>query len=73
MGWSEKRVERYSHGQKASWLELRALEYANPIHLAMAILGTVVFVCGLWVHSFVWIVIGVLLNMGGHWYCMQEK
>ena len=37
MGWAEDRVEDYAEGHRATWLERRALEHANPVLLALAL------------------------------------
>ena len=71
--WAEKRVEQYNQGQKANWRELRALEHANPVHLVLAVIGAIALICGLWLHSWIWIVIGVVLNFFGHLYCWLIK
>jgi len=73
MGWAEKRIEQYNQGQKANWVERRTLEHANPVHLVLGIIGSIALIYGLWTHSWLWIVIGVLLNLVGHLYCWLQK
>ncbi len=69
MGWAERRVEEYQDGDDATWMELRVLEHANPVHLPLAIIGTVLIGYGLWMHDFLWMGAGVGLNLAGHLYC----
>ncbi len=73
MGWAEKRIEEYNQGQKANWVERRALEHANPVHFVSAVVGAIALIKGLWVHSWLLIVVGVLLNVLGHLYCWFKK
>jgi len=73
MGWAEKRIEQYNQGQKANWLERRSLEHANPVHLVLAVIGAIAIVYGLWVHNWLLIVIGILLNLLGYLYCRLQK
>lgn len=73
MSWVEKKVQQYNQGQKASWLERRALEHANPVHIVLAIIGALLLIYGLWVHSWWWIGGGIILNILGHSYCWLKK
>lgn len=73
MGWAETRIEQYNQGQKAIWIERRILEHANPVHLVMQVLGAIPIIHGLWVHNWVYIGIGVLINLLGHLYCWFKK
>lgn len=73
MSWVEKRIQQYKEGQKATWIEKRALEHANPVHLALAIIGTLLFIYGLWMHNWAWIMGGIILNFLGHLYCRVKK
>ena len=73
MGWAEKRIQQYNQGQKANWLERRSLEHANPVHLVLAVIGTIPLIYGLWIHSWILIITGVLLNLLGHLYCWLKK
>lgn len=73
MGWVERRIQQYNQGQKANWLERRALEHANPFHFVLAVIGVVPLIYGLWIHDWVLIAIGVLLNFFGHLYCWLKK
>lgn len=73
MGWAEQKVEQYNQGQKATWLELRVIEHANPVHLILAIVGVIAFIYGLWAHDWVWIFAGILADAAGHAYCWLQK
>jgi hypothetical protein len=73
MGWAEKRVQQYNQGQQATWIERRALEHANPVHLSLALIGLVLLIYGLWIHNWTWIIGGVILNFLGHLYCWLKK
>lgn len=73
MGWAEKRIQQYREGQKATWLERRALEHANLLHLALAFAGVVLLFYGVWMHSWLWIIGGIALNFLGHLYCWLQK
>jgi hypothetical protein len=73
MGWAEKRIEEYKRGKMPTWLERRALEHANPVHLVLAIVGTGLLIYGLWMHGWVWITTGLVLNFLGHLYCWLKK
>jgi len=73
MGWAEKRIQEYNQGQKANWLERRSLEHANPLHFVLAVIGAVPLVYGLWIHSWILIVMGVLINLFGHLYCWFKR
>ncbi|MBU0929582.1 MAG: hypothetical protein KJ623_00745 [Nanoarchaeota archaeon] len=72
MGWAKKRVQQYKKGKKASWLELRMLEHADPVNLILAIVGVIMLVYGLWVNSWLWILIGLGLNILGHIYAWMK-
>ena len=73
MGWAETRIQQYAQGQKATWLETRALEHANPVHFALDRLGAMAVMYGLWTHNWLSIVIGVLLIFSGHLYTWVMK
>ena len=73
MGWAEFRIQQYSQGEKANWLERRMLEHANPVNLGFHVLGAILFIYGLWVHHWGVIFIGVLSNTIGHLYCRLIK
>ncbi len=73
MSWAEKRIEEYKQGKTPTWLELRLLEHANPVHLLLAIIGTGLLIYGLWMHMWTWIITGVALNFLGHLYCWSKK
>ena len=51
MGRAEMRIQQYSQGQQANWLERRVLEHANPVHLLLQCLGAIPFIYGLWIHN----------------------
>jgi hypothetical protein len=73
MGWSENRIEQYRQGQRATWLERRMLEHANPVHYPMALAATTGFVYGLWIHDWLWIIGSAALALLGHVYCWTRK
>jgi hypothetical protein len=73
MGWAEKRVQQYNQGQQATWIERRALEHANPVHLSLALIGLVLLIYGLWIHNWTWIIGSVILNFLGHLSCWLKK
>lgn len=66
MSWVEKRVTQYQQGQKATWLEKRALEHGHPVHATLALISIPLFIYGLWTHSWLSIALGVTLNFIGH-------
>jgi hypothetical protein len=73
MGWAENRVKAYQRGHRATWLERRVLEHANPVHFVLALAAGAGFAAGLWLHD--WIAIGAaaLLALAGHVYCWTRK
>jgi fatty acid desaturase len=73
MGWAEKRIQQYKEGQKATWLEKRALEHGNPFHCLLTIIATIAAVYGLWTHNWVWIIASLVLGFLGHLYCWVKK
>lgn len=73
MGWAEHRIAEYRQGKSANWIERRALEHANPVHLGLSVLASASFVYGLWAHSLAWITIAFLLAATGHIYCWTRK
>ena len=73
MGWAEKRIGEYRKGKKATWLEKRILEHANPVHFPLAIVAQVSLIYGLWVHNWTYIIIAMVLGSIGHAYCWMQK
>ena len=73
MSWAERRVQEYKNGGRATFVEKRFLEHANPVHLFLALLGVVALVYGLWAHDLRWIIGGALLNLVGHVYCWFQR
>jgi fatty acid desaturase len=73
MGWAEKKIEEYTQGKKATWLEKRALEHGNPFHFLLGIIAVIVAVYGLWTHNWAWIVAALVLGFLGHLYCWLKK
>ncbi len=73
MNWAEKRIEEYKQGKKPTWFERILLEHANPVNLVLTIIGMGLLAYGLWTHSWVWIITGVVLNFLGHLYCWLKK
>jgi hypothetical protein len=69
MGWAENRVQQFQRGKRASWLERRMLEHANPVHFPLALAASVGFAVGLWMHDWLAIVVASLLALSGHIYC----
>ena len=70
MGWADMRIRQYNQGKKANWWEKRWLEHANPVNFAFHVLGMVLFIHGLWIHNLTFIILGLLLQKIGHWYCL---
>jgi hypothetical protein len=73
MGWAEDRVEDYQSGQRATWLERRTLERANPVHFPLALAAGAVFAIGLWTHDWRAIAVAAVLALSGHVYCWTCK
>lgn len=73
MSWAKKRIQQYSQGQKASWLEERALEHANPVNCIASIVAFLVLAYGLWVNDWIWIIVSLVTGMIGHLYCWLKK
>ena len=68
MSWAQKKVQSYKKGKKPTWLELRMLEHADPVHMTLAVVGTIALIYGLWINAWLWIILGVGLNILGHLY-----
>lgn len=68
MSFAQKKIQQYKKGKKPTWLEQRMLEHADPVHLTLAIVGTIALVYGLWINAWSWIIIGIGLNILGHLY-----
>jgi hypothetical protein len=73
MSWAEWKLQQYSQGKKANWLERHCLDHANPVHFALQIVGAVPFIWGLWVHNGGLILLGLFLHVIGHIYCRLIK
>jgi hypothetical protein len=73
MGWAEDRIEAYRHGRPASWLERRMLEHANPVHFPLALMATIGFIYGLWMHDWFWILGASVVALLGHVYCWTRQ
>lgn len=73
MSWAEKRIQQYTQGQKATWLEKCALEHAHPVNLLFHIIAFVVGVYGLWLHNWAWIIVALAIGFLGHLYCWLKK
>lgn len=61
-------IELYRQGKEATWMELRILEHAHPVNFILALIGLVMLIYGLWMHSWFWISAGIILNLFGHAY-----
>ncbi|MGG7054862.1 hypothetical protein [Nitrosomonas sp. ANs5] len=72
-GWPDRKLESYRCGGQAGWLDQRILEHAHPLHLVFAAAGFIMIIFGLWVHGWLWIVAGILLNFAGHVYTWLIK
>ncbi len=68
MSWAKKRIEQYKKGKKSTFFERRVLEHAEPVHAILAVFGVAFIVYGLWLHNWIWIVSGFVLNFLGHIY-----
>lgn len=73
MGWAEHRIEQYRKGQRATWLERRMLEHANPVHVGLTLLAFAGVIHGLWTHNWYWIVNSAALSLLGHIYCWTGR
>ncbi len=73
MGWSEIRIQQYVHGEKATWLEKRLLEHANPVHLVFQAMGVPLLIAGIWIHNWGLMIAGGVLNVIGHLYCWTKR
>lgn len=73
MGWAENRIKDYKKGKKATWLEKRVLEHANPFHFPLATIAQVSLIYGLWIHNWIFILVAVVLGTIGHLYCWMQK
>lgn len=73
MGWVEIRLQQYNEGERATWLERRAIEHSNPVNFAFHVIGAIPIICGLWIHSWGLIAAGVLLDLVGHLYCWFKE
>jgi hypothetical protein len=69
MGWAENRIQDYQSGDRASWLERRMLEHANPVHFPLALAASAGLAYGLWKRSWPWILGSSALALSGHAYC----
>lgn len=72
-GWPDRKLELYRHGEQAGWLDQRILEHAHPLHFVFEVVGFMMIAYGLWVHGWVWIVAGIILNFAGHLYTWLIK
>jgi len=73
MGWVETRIQQYNQGEKATWLEKRGLEHANPVNYSFHAVAAIPIIYGLWTHNPGLIFVGILLNLTGHLYCWVRK
>jgi len=71
--WPTRRIELYRQGQEATWMELRVLEHAHPVHFILALIGVVMIIFGLWMQSWLWISAGIILNILGHAYTLLRQ
>lgn len=73
MTWVDKKIESYKKGKKATIIEKRMLEHAEPVHFILAIIGVGCIVYGLWLHSWSWIIMGMVLNFVGHIFSWMKR
>jgi len=73
MSWAEKRIKQYNKGEKATWLEKRALEHADPVNCIASIISFIVIAYGLWINNWAWIIISLVIGMLGHLYSWFKK
>jgi len=66
MSWVKKRIQQFNQGQKATWLEKRALEHADPINCLATCISFFVLVYGLWINNWNWIIASILIGFLGH-------
>lgn len=48
------------------WLQMHMLEHANSITFIAHVIGTFSLVYGLWFHSWLWIIVGIIIAFLGH-------
>ncbi len=73
MGWSDKKINDYKLGQKATWLEKLMLEHANPINLIASLLAFLIFSYGLWLNNLAYVAVAIVLGLIGHIYCWLQQ
>jgi hypothetical protein len=73
VGWAAHRLREYEYGSRATWLEKRILEYANPVHFALAVVAGAGYAIGLWTHDWLAIAGATLLVLFGHAYCWTRN
>ncbi|QVL30384.1 hypothetical protein KIH39_16165 [Telmatocola sphagniphila] len=69
MGWAEHRIGEFHQGRSSNWMERRALEHANPVHLILSVLAMATFIYGCWMHEWIFIGLALVLSIVGHVYC----
>lgn len=73
MGWVEKRIQQYRDGKNPNIFEKIALEHGHPVNFLASILSLAALIYGLWMQSWAWIIVAVLLAIVGHLYCRLQK
>ncbi len=73
MSWVNKRIKRYREGDNPTFLEKMALEHGHPVNFVLSLIALAAVGYGLWMHDFLYIVIGILLGLLGHVYCFLQK
>ncbi len=73
MSWVNKRIKQYNQGEKATWLEKRLLEHAEPVNLTATIISIAMLFYGLWFQNWTWIIIGFVVGFLGHLYGWFKK
>lgn len=68
MNWVDARLKAYKKGAKATFLEQRNLEHANPVLFTCLVLTGIGLVYGLWMHDEQTIVFSCVLALLGHAY-----
>jgi len=73
MSWAENRIKEYKKGKKPSWIELRALEHANNVHLLLSIPGSIFLIWGLWINNLNYVYISILIFLAAHIYTWVKE
>lgn len=73
MSWADKKIMAYKNGTVATFLEKRNLEHANPLLFTLLVIGIIIIIWGLWVHSWTAIISAAVLTFLGHIFVWTRK